>query len=107
MRHHVLDGEVVLETRHAVGRLVATVGDRQYVHLIVKPGGGIEPHVLEHPIEFFVVAGEGIAHVAGERIEVGAGDLLAVPAGVERAWSNTDEVKLVLLAVGHVPVAAS
>ncbi|MEZ4386313.1 MAG: cupin domain-containing protein [Candidatus Krumholzibacteriia bacterium] len=107
MRRHALDGDVILETRHAVGRHVATVGDREYVHLVIKPGGGIDAHVLPHPIEFFVVAGEGEARVDGERIEVGAGDLLIVPAGVERAWTNTDEVRLVLLGVKTVPTLAA
>jgi len=94
-----MDGEIVFKTRHAVGRRVAIIDDREYVHLVIKPGGDIEPHTLSQPIEFFVLAGEGQACVDGARTEVAMGDLLVIPAGAERSWTNTDEQVLVILGV--------
>lgn len=100
-----MDGEVIFSNRHATGRSVATVGEREYVHLTIKPGGGIDGHVLPHAIEFFVIAGEGQARVNDDRIEVAAGDLLVIPAGVQRSWTNTDERKLELLGIKTLPIS--
>jgi mannose-6-phosphate isomerase-like protein (cupin superfamily) len=103
MRHATSDGEIILETRHATGRRIATAGDREYLHLSIKPGGGIDPHVLNHPIEFYVLQGEGELLVDAERLPVTAGDLLTIPAGAERSWTNTDERRLELLGVKTIP----
>ena len=70
----------------------------------LDPGKGHERH--SHPDSdeiLFVISGEGQQEVADETREIGAGELVFVPEGVEHGTVNTGWEPLVLLAVYAPP----
>lgn len=90
----------------AQGRTVAVVGDvyrflatgedtsgaYSQWEAIVPPGGGPPPHVHSREEEgFFVVEGEIVFMVAGERVVARAGAFANLPPGVPHAFKNESD----------------
>ena len=70
----------------------------------LEPGKGHERHTHPDSDEIlYVVRGEGEQEVAEETSEIGAGDMVFVPEGVEHGTVNTGWEPLVLLAVYAPP----
>lgn len=70
----------------------------------IEPGKGHDLHTHPDSEELlYFVRGEGEQTVAGETREVGAGDMIHVPAGVEHGTHNAGWETLVLLAVYAPP----
>ena len=70
----------------------------------LKPGKGHDLH--EHPDSdeiLYVVSGEGRQTIAGDAREIGAGEMIYIPAGIEHGTINTGWETLKLLAVYAPP----
>ena len=60
--------------------------------LYMLPAGSVDPQQPHTEDEvYFVVAGQGFIHVAGENSEVSAGDIVYVPAGAEHSFHSIEE----------------
>jgi mannose-6-phosphate isomerase-like protein (cupin superfamily) len=65
---------------------------------IFSPGGRTPPNTHADAYEaFFVLAGTGLAHAAGEVFEIGPGDAFVLRPGVEHVVENTGGKKLYCL----------
>jgi oxalate decarboxylase/phosphoglucose isomerase-like protein (cupin superfamily) len=70
----------------------------------LEPGKGHERHTHPDSDEIlYVIRGEGEQEVADETREIGTGDMVFVPEGVEHGTVNTGWEPLVLLAVYAPP----
>ncbi|MFB6103127.1 MAG: cupin domain-containing protein [Haloplanus sp.] len=70
----------------------------------LEPGKGHEIHTHPDSDEIlYVIGGEGEQTVDGESREVGPGDMIYIPAGVEHGTTNTGWDTLQLLAVYAPP----
>jgi oxalate decarboxylase/phosphoglucose isomerase-like protein (cupin superfamily) len=70
----------------------------------LEPGKGHERHTHPDSDEIlYVIRGEGEQEVADETREIGTGDMVFVPEGVEHSTVNTGWEPLVLLAVYAPP----
>jgi mannose-6-phosphate isomerase-like protein (cupin superfamily) len=61
----------------------------------VEPGASTTPHY--HPLTeeiYYILAGTGQMHLAGERQAVGPGDAIAIPPGQVHAITNTGSTPL-------------
>jgi mannose-6-phosphate isomerase-like protein (cupin superfamily) len=85
-------------------RVLWTGSHVQLVIMTIPPGGqiGEETHKDTDQILTFV-SGNGEADVAGQTTPVGAGDLVAVPAGTRHNFRNTGVNPLVLYTVYGPP----
>ena len=71
--------------------------------LIIEPGITIPVHTHEPQVDsIFIVSGKGEAYVNGKWRQVGPGDYLFFPSGVEHATRNYSREPLVLF-VHHAP----
>ncbi|MBT3379148.1 MAG: cupin domain-containing protein [Lentisphaerae bacterium] len=83
-----------------VGWELACLAHHDVVELQVKTA--IAAHSVPLDMTFYVVSGSGLCEVEGNPTSLGTGDVLAVPPGVERSWTNTGDAPLRLLAIrGH------
>ncbi|HEX7878234.1 MAG TPA: cupin domain-containing protein [Candidatus Eisenbacteria bacterium] len=66
---------------------------------VFEPGQSQKPHVHEVNDKIYLVTeGRGIFQVGAERAELGPGDAVLAPAGVEHGAENTGDARLVALA---------
>lgn len=76
----------------------------QVVLMSILPGEDIGREVHEAVDQVLVfVKGEGQAVVGGETRAIGAGDMFAVPAGIEHDFTNTGDEALKLFTVYSPP----
>jgi mannose-6-phosphate isomerase-like protein (cupin superfamily) len=76
----------------AFRRVIHTAEHTQVVLMALQPGEDIGAEVHEHNDQLLTfVAGTVRAEVGGETRSVGAGDLVAVPAGTEHNFTNTGD----------------
>lgn len=72
--------------------------------VLLEPGKGHDIHTHPDSEEvLYVVSGEGDQTVAGETREVGQGDTVHIPAGVEHGTQNTGWEPLKFLAIYSPP----
>ena len=85
-------------------RVLWTGKHTQLVIMTIPPGGEIGEEVHEENDQILsFVSGLGTAVVAGERRDVGPGDVVVVPAGVEHNFLNAGPNPLVLYTVYGPP----
>ncbi len=68
-------------------------------HVIVKPGGSIEPHLMKNPETHYVLAGEGMLYIEDVPFELSEGQLILIPANAKQHTENTGEVDLEFFAI--------
>jgi uncharacterized cupin superfamily protein len=77
--------------------------DLGFAYDIVPPGKRVAPYHLHHAEEelFIILEGRGTLRVAGEMLPVGAGDVIAIPAGPEYPHQilNTSDAPLKYLSI--------
>jgi mannose-6-phosphate isomerase-like protein (cupin superfamily) len=91
----------------AFRRVMLTGEHAQVVVMTIPPGGEIGAEV--HPDTdqvFLFVDGQGVADVDGQSTDVGANDLVLVPAGARHNMLNRGEVPLRLVTVYAPPTHA-
>lgn len=68
---------------HTVLNLPGMLAGLSFAHTIMEPGAAVPISVEEDAgILLFTLAGRGVMLLDGDRIEVGANDLVHIPAGV-------------------------
>jgi len=71
-----------------------------HIHITeVKPGVRHEPHIHDHDEIIFVLEGKAIEHSPSGPIEVGPGQVIYVPAGVEHGTGNAGDGILKLIVI--------
>ena len=76
----------------AFRRVLHTTGHTQLVVMTLKPGEDIGAEVHEHNDQVLTfVEGSVKAEVAGDARDVGAGDIVVVPAGTRHNFTNTGD----------------
>ena len=76
----------------AFRRVLHTTGHIQLVVMTLRPGEDIGAEVHEHNDQVLTfVEGRVRAEVAGETADVGPGDIVIVPAGIEHNFTNIGE----------------
>ncbi len=75
--------------------------DYSIAHVIIRPGGSIEPHVMTNPETHFVLAGEGVIYIEDVPFELSKGKLILVPANSKQQTENTGNVDLELFAINQ------
>jgi mannose-6-phosphate isomerase-like protein (cupin superfamily) len=69
-------------------------------HAFLRQGEASLPHRLKTSSEtYYILAGRGEMHIAGEKEEVGEGQAVFIPPGAVQWIENTGEGDLVILAV--------
>lgn len=88
--------------RHTVLNLPGMLTGLSFEHAVMAPGAALPVAVEERcGILVFTVSGRGVMLLDGDRIEVGANDVVHIPAGVPYAMQTlggTDWVHVVLQA---------
>jgi mannose-6-phosphate isomerase-like protein (cupin superfamily) len=85
-------------------RVLWTGKHTQLVVMTIPAGGEIGGEVHDENDQILqFVSGRGRADVAGESREIGAGDLVVVPAGTEHNFVNTGDGPLVLTTIYGPP----
>lgn len=74
--------------------------DRLSTHIVrIEKDGEIVPHTHEILEVFYIMEGNGLALVNGERIKASKGDCIIAHAGEEHGLINTGEEEILLYAV--------
>jgi mannose-6-phosphate isomerase-like protein (cupin superfamily) len=90
-----LDWTTVLDSADVAGRQLNFIHDD-----IIPPGASIGVHRHEDDEEYYyIVEGEGVMTLDGERYEVGPGDITAVYPGGEHGLENTSDAPMRILVV--------
>lgn len=99
MIHNVETGETVYEQDGCTGVRLYETGGIEYVHLSIRPDGGIPEHSLPLAVSFYVLKGSGICTVSGHSFSATAGDMLECPPGEPRGWRNASDEPLEVLVI--------
>ncbi|AFV22974.1 hypothetical protein Mpsy_0765 [Methanolobus psychrophilus R15] len=73
--------------------------DYSIAHVIIKPGGSIEAHMMKNPEAHYVFAGEGILCIEDVPFGLSKGQLVLVPANSKQHTVNTGETDLEYFAI--------
>lgn len=93
----------VIKTAHGVeARKIYDTKDAQLIHLTLKPGEALKPHITPVDVFFYVLEGKGIVEVGKEKQTVIANQLIESPAGIVHCWYN-EGVKTLKVLVAKVP----
>ncbi|WP_292467532.1 cache domain-containing protein [Methanolobus sp.] len=68
-------------------------------HVIIKPGGSIESHLMKNPEAHYVLAGEGILYIENVSFELSEGQIVLIPANAKQSTVNTGDTDLEFLAI--------
>ncbi len=58
-------------------------------HAALKPGASSQPHVLRTSEVYYIIAGSGLMHIAGEAQSVHAGQAVYIPPDARQYIENT------------------
>ena len=92
-------GKVIKDDSGVLARSIYSAPEAMIVHITVRPGGFVKPHVTPVDMEFFVLEGRGTFTLGEESTEAGAGTLLPSPRGVPHGMKNEGPEILRVLAV--------
>jgi quercetin dioxygenase-like cupin family protein len=81
------------------GRIMFTSPKLEIIHLSLKPGEKIDPHLQPFDLVFYLLSGNGILDAGGEPVEGRENCAIFVPAGMPRGWKNTGTDDLNLLVI--------
>jgi len=73
--------------------------DYSIAHVIIKPGGSIEAHMMKNPEAHYVLSGEGVLYIEDVPFELSEGELVLIPANSKQHTENTGNVDLELFAI--------
>ncbi|WMW23393.1 cache domain-containing protein [Methanolobus mangrovi] len=73
--------------------------DYSIAHVIIKPGGSIESHMMKNPEVHYVLAGEGVLYIEDVPFELGEGQLILIPASSKQHTENTGNTDLEFFAI--------
>ncbi len=89
---YAVDIAAAARDNDAFRRVLHTTGHTQLVVMTLKPGEDIGAEVHEHNDQVLTfVEGSVKAEVAGDARDVGAGDIVVVPAGTQHNFTNTGD----------------
>jgi len=73
--------------------------NHEIIRLNLDPGEGIDNHVNDWRIVFYVLEGDGCLNVEGADHQLSSNQTIAVEAGLNRYWKNTGRGTLRLLVI--------
>lgn len=71
----------------------------QIVHITLKPGERLKPHITPVDVVFYVLEGTGIVEIGKEKKEVDKDTLIESPAGIPHCWYNEGNTTLRFLVI--------
>lgn len=72
-------------------------------HGILKPGKVIEAHIDPYEEIYYLLEGEGIMMVGGEKQKVKAGDAIWIPYGSAHSLENDGDQDCLVLVIAAMP----
>jgi quercetin dioxygenase-like cupin family protein len=93
------EGRVLKDDSGVLARAVYSAPEAMVVHIAVRPGGFVAPHVTPVDMEFFVIEGKGTFLLGEESTEAGEGVLIPSPRGVPHGMRNEGPGMLRVLAI--------
>lgn len=81
------------------GRILFTSPELELVHLTLRPGERLDPHIQPFDVLFYVIDGEGELTVEDGSIKAAPGTLIEVKKGTSRRWINQgkDSLRMIVL----------
>lgn len=71
----------------------------QVVHILLKPGEALKPHLTPVDVVFYVLEGSGYVLIGEEKQEVRQGTLIESPKMVAHCWYNESDQDLRVLVI--------
>jgi quercetin dioxygenase-like cupin family protein len=93
------EGKVIKDDSGVVARAMYSAPEAMVIHIEVKSGGAVKPHVTPVDMEFFVLEGAGTFRLGEETVEAGPGVLIPSPRGVPHGMENKGPGPLRVLAI--------
>jgi quercetin dioxygenase-like cupin family protein len=93
------EGSVLKDDSGVLAKAMYSAPEAMVVHIEVRPGGFVAPHVTPVDMEFFVIEGKGSFSLGEESIEAGPGTLMPSPRGVPHGMKNAGPGVLRVLAI--------
>lgn len=88
---HGVNVKRIYDTEHA-----------QVVHIELRPGEQLKPHITPVDVFFYVLEGEGVVDIGDETQTVSADTLIDSPKGIPHCWYNKSN-RILRILVGKVP----
>lgn len=85
---HGVKASKIYDTKHAMA-----------VHLVLKPGEALKPHITPVDVFFYVLEGTGTVEIGEEKQTVGPDTLIDSPAKIPHCWYNNSDKMLRILVV--------
>ena len=100
MKKIAIDGGTLLrDDSGLLARTLYSSSEAKIIHMTLRPGAAVKPHVSPVDMEFFVLEGSGTFQLGEESAEAGAGNLLPCPRGVPHGMRNDGPGDLRVLAI--------
>lgn len=71
----------------------------QIVHIFLKPGQELKPHLTPVDVAFYVLEGTGTVLIGKDKQEVNAGTLVESPKMIAHCWYNYSDKDLRVLVI--------
>lgn len=89
----------VLNTKAAIGNLLAIMANHDIVELQIEEDGVVPAHSLPIDVTFYVVSGNGTLNIENQEWKAQKGDVLEVKKDQNREWKSTSPETLKLLVI--------
>ena len=89
----------IFKSGSSTGHLLASTDHADLVLLHLAASESIAPHALEVEIVFIVTEGSATLTVGDDSAHLSTGDVAEIPAGVLRAWKNSQEAPCKILVI--------
>jgi Mannose-6-phosphate isomerase len=93
------EGKVMKDDSGVLAKAMYSAPEAMIIHIEVKAGGSVKPHVTPVDMEFFVLEGKGSFRLGEETVEAGPGVLIISPRGVPHGMDNEGPGPLRVLAI--------
>jgi len=93
------EGKILKDDSGTLARAIYSAPEAMVVHIAVRPGGFVAPHVTSVDMEFFVIEGRGTFSLGDESTEAAAGTLIPSPKGLPHGMRNDGPGVLRVLAI--------
>ncbi len=91
--------DLVPNPHEADARMVHQSDHIALVHMILKPGQKLKPHITPVDVIFYVISGRGLVTVGDEVEAVAAGVYVDSPKGIVHCWENIGDESLEIIVI--------
>lgn len=93
--------DAIYDKDSVIGRKLSG-GNIKLVHLTVRQGAELKPHITPFDAEFFAMKGDAVFIIDGKEINAPEGSIVVCPGEIEHGLKNPGSTEITVLVIKHL-----